>query len=325
MTRAPVETCAECGFDAAEYTRDDLLGTLRALAPIWRSMTANVDAGTLTRRPAPAVWSAAEYAAHSRDITGVMDFLLQLTLDQDHPVLGPAPDPPEPAVPPTIDRVISELDQRVAKLNGRASRMAAADWTRLLTVGDTTADAAWLVAHAVHDGTHHLRDAGRGLHALGAGAPQQRGTIAQVNTSGGGVPKLPQPKAVVDRRGVVGDTQAERKHHGRPLQALSLWSIEVIDALRAEGHSVHAGAAGENVTVSGIAWTTIRPGVRIRLGEVLTEISAFATPCVKNAQWFTDRNFRRIDQNQHPGWSRAYAWVLEGGEVMTGDAVVVEP
>ena len=25
-----VETCDQCGFDAAEYTRPDLLGTLRA-------------------------------------------------------------------------------------------------------------------------------------------------------------------------------------------------------------------------------------------------------------------------------------------------------
>jgi MOSC domain-containing protein YiiM len=109
------------------------------------------------------------------------------------------------------------------------------------------------------------------------------------------------------------------------LQALSLWSLAVIDALRAEGHPIRAGAAGENVTLTGIDWTTIRPGVRLTIGPAVVEISAFATPCAKNAQWFADGEFRRIDHERNPGWSRAYAWVLRGGELHAGDEVVVEP
>ena len=181
------------------------------------------------------------------------------------------------------------------------------------------------VVHAVHEGTHHVRAAGRGLHALGAGAPSTRGTLVQVSSSQGGVPKAALASAVVDHRGIVGDRQAERRHHGKPLQALSLWSQEVIDALRSEGHPVYAGAAGENLTVRGLDWPAIRPGVRIAVGDALIEISAFATPCAKNAQWFADGNFRRIDHNLRPGWSRAYAWVVEGGTVAPGDVIVVEP
>jgi MOSC domain-containing protein YiiM len=109
------------------------------------------------------------------------------------------------------------------------------------------------------------------------------------------------------------------------LQALCLWSQEVIDALRTEGHPIYPGAAGENLTIGGIDWRTMRPGVRVQVGDVLTEISAFATPCAKNAQWFTGGTFRRIDHNLHPGSSRAYAWVLEGGTVAPGDTVIVEP
>ena len=45
----------------------------------------------------------------------------------------------------------------------------------------------------------------------------------------------------------------------------------------------------------------------------------------KNAQWFNDGNFRRIDHNLHPGWSRAYAWVLEGGPIAPGAVFAVEP
>jgi MOSC domain-containing protein YiiM len=109
------------------------------------------------------------------------------------------------------------------------------------------------------------------------------------------------------------------------MQALSLWSADVIESLRADGHSVHPGAAGENLTVAGIDWSTIRPGVRLAIGAVVAEISSFATPCAKNAQWFHDRDFRRIDHARNPGSSRAYAWVICGGSVAPGDLVIVEP
>jgi hypothetical protein len=323
---AVMETCAECGFDAADYTRDDLLGTLRAIAPIWRTMTEHVDAEILAARPVSEVWSALEYVSHSRDITAVMNLALRAVVEQDGIDFGGVVNAGgAPATPSTIIEAISQLDERAVALHRAANDMAPDAWNHKFTYGGETLDAGWIVAHAVHDATHHIQDVGRGLHALGAGAPTQHGTVVQCSVSGGGVPKASRDRVTVDRRGVVGDAQADRKHHGKPLQALSLWSLEVIEALRAEGHPIHAGAAGENVTLTGIDWTTIRPGVRLTIGPVLVEISAFATPCTKNAQWFSDREFRRIDHERNPGWSRAYAWVLRGGELQAGDEVVVEP
>jgi MOSC domain-containing protein YiiM len=255
-----------------------------------------------------------------------MGYLLHLALTQNHPVLpAPPPEQPVPDVPATLASAVTELDKSVARVNAKASTLDDAAWARRVTIGDETVDVAWIVGHAVHDASHHVRDVGRGLHALGAGAPQQRGTLLQVSASGGGVPKAALGSATVGRRGIDGDRQAERRHHGRPFQALCLWSGDVIDALRAEGHTVYAGAAGENLTLAGIDWRTIRTGVRVQIGEALAEISAFATPCSKNAQWFTDGSFRRIDHNLHPGSSRVYAWVLAGGKVAPGDSVVVEP
>jgi MOSC domain-containing protein YiiM len=139
------------------------------------------------------------------------------------------------------------------------------------------------------------------------------------------VPKRPVLGGRIDDGGLAGDRQGDRRIHGRPYQAVSLWSLELIDALRAEGHGVYPGAAGENVTLAGIDWPTIRPGVRIVVGEALLEVSGYATPCAKNAQWFSDGDSGRIDQRRHPGWSRAYAWVLRPGDVRPGDAVLVEP
>jgi MOSC domain-containing protein YiiM len=320
-----IETCGQCGFDATEYTRQDLLGTLRALSAIWRWTTEGMPPRVVSSRPSAETWSAIEYAAHSRDVTEAMGRLLHFTLTSDDPRLGPPPDPPEPVATTSLTDTITELDQNVLRLHGRALELADEEWARTVVLGDDEVDVTWIVGHAVHDGTHHLRDVGRGLAALGAGAPTQHGSVAQISASGGGVPKRALLHGVIGRRGLEGDQQAERRHHGRPFQALCLWSAEVIDDLRSEGHPVHPGAAGENITVSGVDWATVRPGVRVRIGTALTEISAFADPCSKNAQWFVDRAFGRIHHDLHPGWSRAYAWVLEPGEVAPGDPVVVEP
>jgi MOSC domain-containing protein YiiM len=271
-----VKPCAACGFLANDYDQRDAMGTLRALAPVWRTMTDGLEPSVL--------------AALIVNATATADALGAPTTDAD----AALPD------------VVASIENAVAELH-RASPNAEA------------------LSERVHTGVHELHLAGRTVHALSAGAPAQTGTLVQVNASGGGVPKTPLASAVVGRRGVVGDTQAERAHHGKPMQALSLWSAEVIDALRGEGHPIYAGAAGENLTVSGIQWTTIRPGVQLAIGDVLAEVSAFATPCAKNAQWFSDRNFRRIDHANHPGWSRAYAWVHKSGTVAPGDPIIVEP
>ncbi len=154
---------------------------------------------------------------------------------------------------------------------------------------------------------------------------RQRGAVTQLSSSGGGVPKRAVDSAEVGRRGVDGDVQAARVHHGRPWQALCLWSAEVIDALAAKGHPIAAGAAGENITISGIDWASLRGGTIIDIGAVRCQLSAPAVPCAKNAQWFTDGAIELMDHELHPGQSRWYASVLNGGSVSLGDAVVVSP
>jgi MOSC domain-containing protein YiiM len=263
-----------------------------------------------------------------------MAFLLEATIAEGGDVVIPVgvPEVHDPDVTRGFDAAVRWLESKVGLVVAAAQTIgtdAAPGWAARVEIGESAperfGDAAWILRHAVHDLTHHLSDAGRGLHRLGAGAPTQLGTVAQLARSGGGVPKAPVAEVEVGHRGVLGDRQADRRNHGRPFQALCLWSTEVIDALRAEGHPIRPGAAGENVTVQGIDWTTVRTGVRLRIGEVLCEVSVFALPCAKNAKWFADRDFRRMLHERHPGWSRAYAWVLEPGTIREGDAVEVEP
>lgn len=326
MRPAPPETCAACRFDGSQYDRSDALGTLRALPVMWTQTLEGAPATTLTTRPEDRRWSAAEHLAHCADVAERTADLLGRALSSERVVLDEVP-PDVLPVPGDASADHERLAAQLAAIAEAAAAVPARDrrWAAEVRTGDVVVDAAWLLRHAIHDGTHHLRDVGRALHDLGAGAPTQEGRVAQLNVSDGGVPKRPVEVADVGDRGVVGDRQATRKHHGRPLQALCLWSAEVIDALRAEGHPIGPGSAGENITVSGIDWATIRPGTQLLVGDVVIEISAWAVPCKKNARWFLGGDFGRMSHDRHPGWSRAYAWVREPGTVRQGDAVVVEP
>lgn len=133
---------------------------------------------------------------------------------------------------------------------------------------------------------------------------------------------MPVEEAVVGDRGVVGDRQADPVHHGRPDQALCLFSLEVIEGLQAEGHPIFPGATGENITITGLDWSLLRPGLRLRIGQDLEiEVTDYATPCLKNAGWFVGGKFGRISQKRHPGESRWYARVLTGGSLKVGDPI----
>ena len=324
-----VETCAGCRFDSRDWTIADLVGTLNALGPWWRELTRGVDPGLLGVRPAPTTWSALEYALHSRDVIAVHGrFLHSILTVEDLEVQGFAspdarPDDPPPTAP--WDAVVEQLEANATRLARRAVKLEQADWTRTAVLDGDRIDAADVAAHAVHDATHHLIDVGRGLQKLGATPVAGAGRVAQINVSAGGIPKRAVAAARITKGGVEGDRQASRKHHGRPWQALCLWSGDVIDRLRADGHPIEPGAAGENITITGIDWAELRPGVRMRVGDALVETTLYALPCAKNARWFIDGDFRRMEHTRERGVSRLYAWVLVDGDVHTGDAVVVEP
>jgi MOSC domain-containing protein YiiM len=149
--------------------------------------------------------------------------------------------------------------------------------------------------------------------------------LHQINISDGGVPKLPVPQAHITLNGLSGDHQRTPKYHGGPDRAVCLFSLEVIEALQAEGHPIAPGACGENLTLAGVAWADLKPGGRLHIGEsVELEITSYTVPCQHNARWFLGDNYKRISQKRHPGWSRLYARVLGEGMVRPGDRVCVE-
>jgi MOSC domain-containing protein YiiM len=148
--------------------------------------------------------------------------------------------------------------------------------------------------------------------------------VVQLSVSAGGVPKHPIQAADVTWKGMFGDRQATRLHHGRPWQALCIWSAEVIVDFQRAGHPLAAGRAGENITISGLPWAEVRPGVRLRIGTVLCEVSCYSLPCTNNAPWFLGGDFRLMHHERGPV-SRVYATVLEPGHIATGDPAILEP
>lgn len=151
------------------------------------------------------------------------------------------------------------------------------------------------------------------------------GKVHRVNVSNGGVPKRPVGSALVTTGGVVGDRQSDLRFHGGPTRAVSLFSLEVIERLRAEGHPIEPGSAGENVTLAGLDWTLVAPASRLRFeGGVVLEIVSYCTPCGTIQESFAEKDSRRISQKLHPGESRVYASVLVEGVVREGEDVTVD-
>ena len=148
--------------------------------------------------------------------------------------------------------------------------------------------------------------------------------VYQLNLSRGGVPKLPVEEAELTPTGLVGDRQAKPLVHGGPEKALSLYALEVIERLRAEGHPIAPGTAGENLTVAGLDWSLLAPGARLAIGDaVLVEITKYANPCPTIRESFAGGDFKRISQKLRPGESRLYARVLRAGRISVGQEIRV--
>ena len=154
-------------------------------------------------------------------------------------------------------------------------------------------------------------------------APSGPPRIVSVNVSRGGVPKRPVSQAWVGPQGLEGDVQRDRRHHGGPDRAVCLLALELIEALRAEGHPIEPGSAGENLTVAGVDWRELVPGTVIEVGGAQLEIASYTVPCKTIKGSFAAGEFTRLSNQLHPGWSRLYARVIRQGVVHSGDHITL--
>jgi MOSC domain-containing protein YiiM len=147
------------------------------------------------------------------------------------------------------------------------------------------------------------------------------GVVHAINVSNGGVPKLPRESCFVSVNGLEGDRQRDLRYHGGPGRAVCLYSLDLIRALQAEGHSIEPGSIGENLTVTDVDWARMVPGTQVEVGTVVLQLTDYAAPCSNIARSFERRQYARVNQKIHAGWSRLYARVLTEGTLRVGDAL----
>lgn len=215
-----------------------------------------------------------------------------------------------------LERTLAHTDDLIGYVLEGADGASVADATLVPVDVD---DDPVVSAHAVMHRLHELAAARRNAEVF----EPMAGRIDSLQASRGGAPKSSIPRAEIGPGGVLGDMQGNRRNHGRPWQAICLYSSDLIEALRAEGHPITAGGTGENLTIGGIDWSRMRGGLTITIGEVVLRTSSPAAPCHKIGDCFTERHWNRIDHVERVGWARWYASVLRGGTVSPGDAVTV--
>ena len=77
------QPCPECGFDAAGVARETIAGRLLATTPRWQTVLLGPD---VAERPAPATWSALEYACHVRDVHNIFGARARLIQHRSDPL-----------------------------------------------------------------------------------------------------------------------------------------------------------------------------------------------------------------------------------------------
>jgi MOSC domain-containing protein YiiM len=153
-----------------------------------------------------------------------------------------------------------------------------------------------------------------------------RGVVLQINLSPGGLPKRPVPEAFLTPLGFEGDNVAHPGVHGGPEKALLLVTAETTDDLVARGFPLFYGALGENLTTRGLDRRDLRPGMRLRAGQALIELTRPRTPCASLDVYGPD--LRRLIPGKgaspsDPAWATGgfYASVAEPGWVRAGDII----
>jgi MOSC domain-containing protein YiiM len=156
--------------------------------------------------------------------------------------------------------------------------------------------------------------------------------------------KSPQTRCDVHGRGLVGDEQKEKKHHGGPEKAVlvyaashygAVWdailgphALAYADALRAMCEAFDAsrygfGAFGENLTVDGLSEDRVCLGDVWRIGSCELRITEPRGPCgTLTRRWMRPALLQEVHAGAAAGWYNA---VHRDGVVSAGDeAVLVE-
>jgi hypothetical protein len=154
------ERCPECGFDPRDVDRDDLGRRIRHAAA---AMHQRLHGERVLERPDDATWSPLEYAAHVRDVCGVMQTRLEQLLAEDDPEFA-SWDQDRAAVEGDYaslepEHVAAQLDLAATSLANAADAVPSAAWARPgRRSNGSVFTVETLLVYALHDLEHHAWD-----------------------------------------------------------------------------------------------------------------------------------------------------------------------
>ena len=123
--------------------------------------------------------------------------------------------------------------------------------------------------------------------------------------------KTPVPTVtLLPNHGIEGDAHAGEWH-----RQVSLLALESIEKMQRLGLSVDAGDFAENITTSGLNVNGLLPGERLRVGNVLLEVTTVCTPCDQLER------IRPGLRRELYGRRGMLCRVLTGGSIRRGDAI----
>lgn len=112
--------------------------------------------------------------------------------------------------------------------------------------------------------------------------------------------------------GLEGDAHAGFMH-----RQVSLLALESIEKMRQKGLDVHPGDFAENLTTEGIELPSMPIGTKLKIGEVLMEVSQIGKVCHNRCNIYYQAGDCVMPKEG------IFAIVVTGGQVATGDILEV--
>lgn len=138
-----------------------------------------------------------------------------------------------------------------------------------------------------------------------------------------GIPKTLVTEAMVNRMGLEGDYNIYRSESkgNSPDHAVLLMSEDILAQLRSEGWGVQNGDLGENITLSGIEYSSMKLGDKFSLGEIEIQITEACRPCINLSVLPYVENKVKEFMGTLKGRRGWYAKVLKEGRIEIDDHI----
>ncbi|MBP9479418.1 MAG: MOSC domain-containing protein [Sebaldella sp.] len=126
----------------------------------------------------------------------------------------------------------------------------------------------------------------------------------------------------INKLGIIGDEQADEKHHGGDDKAICLYPFEHYAYWENRlNKKLDICSFGENITIEGLKEDSLYIGDTLKIGEIILEISQPRQPCYKLAYFYNTPELPIWVQET--GYTGYYARVLKEGTINSNDKVSI--